>query len=97
MVKSAEEVDWLRIGAHMSDRAIMAVRAGLRPGLSERQLADMIEHAYVADGGGTTRIPEDPLRAGMAVVIHPNVVTPDGQAGVQTGEMVLVTTAPCVP
>ena len=27
----------------------------------------------------------------MTVVIQPNVVTPDGRAGVQTGEMVLVT------
>lgn len=32
-----------------------------------------------------------PLRAGMTVVIQPNVVTRDGTAGVQTGEMVLVT------
>ena len=27
----------------------------------------------------------------MTVVIQPNVVTPDGMAGVQTGEMVLIT------
>jgi hypothetical protein len=27
----------------------------------------------------------------MTVVIQPNVTTPDGKAGVQTGEMVLVT------
>jgi hypothetical protein len=27
----------------------------------------------------------------MTVVIQPNVVTPDGKAGVQTGELVLVT------
>jgi hypothetical protein len=27
----------------------------------------------------------------MVVVIQPNVVTPDGKAGVQTGEMVLIT------
>ena len=26
----------------------------------------------------------------MVVVIQPNVVTPDGMAGVQTGEMVLI-------
>jgi Xaa-Pro aminopeptidase len=218
MVKSAEEVGWLRIGAHMSDRAMMALRDGLRPGINERQLADVVERAYVADGGtnvihyiGATsmhdprlavpaqfpstrrvsagdivcaeisaafwdypgqvlrsfavaaeptplyaelhavadaafdaianvlrdgalpvqvvaaadvieragfttiddllhgygggylppvlgsrsrpagRIPEEPFKAGMTVVIQPNVVTPDGRAGVQTGEMVLVT------
>jgi hypothetical protein len=27
----------------------------------------------------------------MTVVIQPNIVTPDGKAGVQTGELVLVT------
>jgi Xaa-Pro dipeptidase len=37
-------------------------------------------------------VPDEPFRAGMTVVIQPNVVTPDGKAGVQTGEMVLVTT-----
>jgi Xaa-Pro aminopeptidase len=36
-------------------------------------------------------IPSEPFRAGQTVVIQPNVVTPDCKAGVQTGEMVLVT------
>ena len=36
-------------------------------------------------------IPEAPFRAGQTVVIQPNVVTRDGKAGVQTGEMVLIT------
>ena len=31
------------------------------------------------------------LAAGMTVVIQPNVATPDGHAGVQTGELLLVT------
>jgi Xaa-Pro aminopeptidase len=31
------------------------------------------------------------LAAGMTVVVQPNVVTPDGHAGVQTGELLLVT------
>jgi Xaa-Pro aminopeptidase len=34
---------------------------------------------------------DESLRAGMMVVIQPNVVTPDGKAGVQTGELVLIT------
>lgn len=37
------------------------------------------------------RVPDVTLRAGMTVVVQPNVVTPDGTAGVQTGELVLVT------
>ena len=32
-----------------------------------------------------------PFQAGMTVVVQPNVVTPDGTAGVQTGELVLIT------
>ena len=36
-------------------------------------------------------VPEGPFRAGQTVVIQPNVVTPDRKAGVQTGEMVLIT------
>ena len=218
MIKSAEEIDWLRIGATLTDRGLMALRDGLEPGLTERQLGDIVERAYVADGGtnvihffavtpmhaptravpaqfASTRrvargdavvteiaaafweypgqvlrsfavgaeppplyralheaadaafdaiaavlrdgatpaqviaaagvieeagfttcddlahgygggylppilgsasrpagpIPEEPFRTGMTVVIQPNVITTDGRAGVQTGELVLVT------
>jgi Xaa-Pro aminopeptidase len=217
-VKSTEELDWMRIGATLTDRGMAALRDGLRPGLSERELADLVERSYVALGGvnvihyfGVTAmaapriavptqfsanrkvergdivfaeisaafwehpgqilrsfavgedppalyrdlhavadaafdavaavlkagampqqvidaasmieeagftiiddllhgygggylppvlgsrsrpsaaVPDEPFRAGMTVVIQPNVVTPDGKAGVQTGEMVLIT------
>lgn len=36
-------------------------------------------------------VPDFTLEAGMTIVIQPNVVTPDESAGVQTGELVLVT------
>ena len=39
----------------------------------------------------SAHVPNEPFRAGMVVVIQPNVVTKDGMAGVQTGEMVLIT------
>jgi Xaa-Pro dipeptidase len=218
MIKSVEEIDWLRIGAALTDRGLLALRDALKPGLTERQLGDLVERAYVAHGGAnvihyfavtpmhaptrsvpaqfpSTRrvergdvvvteiaaafweypgqvlrsfavgteppplyralhaaadaafdaiaavlkdgatpaqvitaagvieesgfttcddlvhgygggylppilgsasrpagpIPEEPFRAGMTVVIQPNVITKDGRAGVQTGEMVLVT------
>ncbi len=217
-VKSAEEIDWLRIGAWLSDRGMAALRDALAAGRSERELADAIERAYVAQGGSTvihyvgttpmhapslavpaqfpsTRrlapgdivfaeisaafwehpgqvlrsfafaaapsplhralhdtadqafdavaavlkagatpaqviaaagviedagftiiddllhgygggyfppilgsrsrpagaVPEEPFEAGMTVVVQPNVTTPDGKAGVQTGELVLIT------
>lgn len=217
MVKSAEEIDWLRIGAYFSDLGMAALRDNLRAGASERALGDAIERAYVPHGGShvihylattpmrdpqiavpaqfaSTRrvaagdvafaeisaafwdypgqvlrtfslgaptplyrdlhaaadaafdaiaaslrdgatphqvvkaagviedagfttiddllhgygggylppvlgsasrpagpVPDEPFRAGMTVVIQPNVVTPDGKAGVQTGELVLIT------
>ncbi|MFZ3357264.1 MAG: M24 family metallopeptidase [Xanthobacteraceae bacterium] len=217
-IKSAEELDWMRIGAALTDRGMNALRDGLRLGLSERDLADLVERSYVSLGGvnsihfiGVTpmaaprlgvptqfaanrkvergdvvvaeiatafwehpgqvlrsfvvdaepsplyrdlhatadaafaavaavlkdsampaqaidaagviedagftiiddllhgygggylppvlgsrsrpsaHVPNEPFRAGMCVVIQPNVVTPDGTAGVQTGEMVLIT------
>jgi Xaa-Pro aminopeptidase len=217
-IKSAEEIDWMRLGAALTDRGMAGLRDGLRPGLTERELAELVERAYVALGGtnvihffGVTpmsapsigvptqfvanrkvnagdvvvaeisaafwehpgqvlrsfavdaepsqlyrelhaaadaafdaiaamlkdgtmpseiidaasvieqagftiiddllhgygggylppvlgsrsrpsaHIPDEPLSAGMTVVIQPNVVTPDGKAGVQTGELVLVT------
>ena len=50
-VKSAEEIDWLRIGAALTDRGMMALHDGLRAGLNERELADLVERAYIALGG----------------------------------------------
>jgi Xaa-Pro aminopeptidase len=42
-------------------------------------------------------VPQEPFRAGQTVVIQPNVVTLDGKAGVQTGEMVVITAAGIEP
>ena len=53
LVKSAEEIEWLRVGCELTDSAIEALSRGLRPGLSEHQLADMCERAYVGRGGRT--------------------------------------------
>lgn len=53
MVKSAEEIDWLRIGAALSDAGFAALLAHTRPGLTERELADIVERAYVGHGGTT--------------------------------------------
>ena len=219
-VKSQEEIDWLRIGAWLSDRGMAGLRDGLAIGLTERALGDLIERAYMREGGtnvihfiGTTSmrdpqlgvpaqfpstrrvakgdiifaeisaafwdhsgqvlrsfalgeeppplyralhtaadaafdavtavlkagtlpaqvieaagviedagftiiddllhgygggyfppslgsrsrpagpIPEEPFEAGMTVVVQPNVVTRDGKAGVQTGELLLITNA----
>jgi Xaa-Pro dipeptidase len=52
-VKSAEELDWLRIGAAFSDAGMAGLRDAIRPGIDERQLGDAVERAYVGLGGGT--------------------------------------------
>jgi Xaa-Pro aminopeptidase len=52
-IKSEEEIDWLRIGAAFSDAGFAALLAGTRPGLTERELGNLVERAYVGLGGTT--------------------------------------------
>jgi Xaa-Pro dipeptidase len=49
-VKSAEELDWLRVGAHFSDLGMAALRDGLQIGMDERELGDLVERAYISQG-----------------------------------------------
>jgi len=53
MKKSPEELDFLRIGAALSDLGVEAMGRELRPGLTEHELSDIIERAYVPWGGMT--------------------------------------------
>jgi Xaa-Pro dipeptidase len=53
LVKSEEELDRLRVGAYLSDLAVLALRDGLRAGLVDHQLSDLVERAYVPLGGTT--------------------------------------------
>lgn len=75
-VKSDEEIDWMRIGAALSDRGMAALRDGLRPGLSEREIADQVERAYVPFGG-TTVI----HFIGVTAMANPNLAVPTQFAG----------------
>lgn len=52
--KSSEEIDWLRIGAYLSDLGMAAMRDAARPGVSERELGNAIERSYVGLGGTTS-------------------------------------------
>jgi len=52
-VKSVEELDWLRIGAHFSDLGMAALRDAIKLGVSERELGNAVERAYVGQGGTT--------------------------------------------
>jgi Xaa-Pro dipeptidase len=50
LIKSAEEMEWMRQAAHLSDVAIEAVRDGVRPGMRETDLALICETPYLATG-----------------------------------------------
>ncbi len=52
-VKSEEEIDWLRIGAHFTDLGMAALRAAIEPGVNEREMGNAVERAYVGRGGTT--------------------------------------------
>ncbi len=53
LVKSEEEIAWTRIAAAMTDDAVAALRESAVPGVSEPELADAVERAYVSRGGTT--------------------------------------------
>jgi Xaa-Pro dipeptidase len=98
-----------------AEAAFDAITARLRPGATARELSEAA--AEVILGGGYTvyddlihgygggylppvvsraglearQAPEFTFAPGMTVVVQPNVITPDERAGVQTGELVLVT------
>ena len=62
--KSAEELDWLRVGCGFTDDAVRAVHEQAGPGTDERELGNLAERAYVGRGGtthihyfGTTAVP----------------------------------------
>lgn len=53
MIKSEEEIDWLRIGAALTDLGLAALLSETKPGLTERELGNIVERAYVGHGGTT--------------------------------------------
>ncbi len=49
--KSAEELDWLRRGAALTDAALLALVEGVRPGMREFELGALVEAAALRAGG----------------------------------------------
>ena len=86
MVKSAEEIDWLRIGAALSDAGLRALVAECRPGLTERELGAIVESAYIKHGG-TTMI----HYVGVTSMAQPHIFVPPQHHSprkVQSGDVV---------
>ena len=54
-IKSDEEISWLVKAAELTDAAMSALATKLRSGMSEYDMADIVEHSYLPKGG-TTRI-----------------------------------------
>jgi Xaa-Pro dipeptidase len=69
--KSNEEIEWLRVGASLTDRAVRALHVEAGPGVDERELANIVERAYVGRGG-TTHI----HYFGATAMEAPDVVVP---------------------
>jgi Xaa-Pro aminopeptidase len=53
LIKSDEEIAFLRTGAEFSDLAIEAIERAVRPGRTEHELAAIVEGAYLGLGGKT--------------------------------------------
>jgi Xaa-Pro dipeptidase len=53
LVKSREEIEWVRVAAAMTDGAVRALHEHAAPGVSELELGNIVERAYVAQGGST--------------------------------------------
>ena len=51
MIKSAEELDWLRLGAAFCDCAIERLLQVLEPGLTEHELGSIVEQSFSPMGG----------------------------------------------
>ena len=70
-IKSDEEIDWLTIGAALTDAGLAALLREARPGRTERELGNAVERAYVGLGG-TTMI----HYIGRTSMAHPHIFVP---------------------
>jgi len=85
-LKSEEELDWLRIGAALSDAGLAALMRETRPGKTEHELGNAVERAYVGHGG-TTQI----HFIGVTSMAKPHIFVPPQHTSprkVQAGDVV---------
>lgn len=87
LIKSDEELQWMRIGAALSDLGQRALREELRIGMTERELANLVERAWVGHGGYTGL-----HYMGITPMTDPQLCVPRQHASprkVQAGDVVL--------
>ena len=56
LVKSAPEIEVMRKAASIADKAMETVRGSIRPGVTETELAGVVLHAMMKEGGGDPAI-----------------------------------------
>ena len=54
-IKSAEEIERIRLASRLTDQSLEALAAGLKPGIKENELPALLEPVYL-NAGGTTGI-----------------------------------------
>jgi Xaa-Pro dipeptidase len=72
LIKSPEEIAWLRVGASMTDAAMAALQAQASSGMNAYELGSLVECAYIAQGG-TTHI----HYFGATSMSEPNLILPE--------------------
>lgn len=50
LIKSEEELYYTRIAATFNDRAVEAMEQNIKPGINEREIAQMVEDVYLSEG-----------------------------------------------
>jgi Xaa-Pro aminopeptidase len=53
LVKSAEEIDWIRLAAELTDAGVRMLQERAAPGVDECELGNIVERSYVGRGGTT--------------------------------------------
>jgi Xaa-Pro aminopeptidase len=71
LLKSDEEIEWMRIGAAFSDLGQQALHDELRIGMTERELGNLVERAWVGLGGYTSI-----HYMGVTPMANPNLCVP---------------------
>ena len=56
LIKSAPEIEVMRKAASIADKAMETVRSSIRPGVMETELAGVVLHAMMKEGGGDPAI-----------------------------------------
>ncbi|MGI9557192.1 MAG: M24 family metallopeptidase [Solirubrobacterales bacterium] len=83
LFKSEEELMFMRLAASYNDRAVEAMEAQIKPGINEREIAQMVEDTYLSEGAEnlihfTLSTPMDDPQYCVPHQLHPDRVIQSG-------------------